>query len=130
MGILDEQLDAALSKPISPPIIRSTELKPAPAPDFLTGDQRLIWDMFEECKVLCVQKNLDYGSSVFKIPAFAPECAADTAIRVRMSDKFERITNLIRSGNQQVKSESIEDTLKDLGVYCFLAVIARRHKKT
>ena len=69
---------------------------------------------------LLLRKNSDYGNSVWKPPILAPECSVSTAIRVRMSDKIERITNLLKSGSQEVVSESIDDTLRDLGAYCLL----------
>ena len=42
----------------------------------------------------------------------------------RISDKFNRIENLILNGNAQVKDESLIDSLKDLACYCVMTVMA------
>lgn len=64
-------------------------------------------------------KNSDYGSSAWESPELAPECDANAAIRVRMSDKIKRIKSLLNKP-PEVASESLEDTIKDLGAYCLL----------
>ena len=68
---------------------------------------------------LCERKNADYGSS-----------ASDTykkfgmnAYLVRMNDKLNRAITLVNNDNQQVKSESLRDTLIDLANYSVLAII-------
>lgn len=66
-----------------------------------------------------IAKNTDYGSSVFEVPVLAPECDAGAAIRVRMSDKINRVKTLLKNV-ALVKSESIEDSIGDLGAYCLL----------
>lgn len=65
------------------------------------------------------RKNADYGSS-----------ASDTykkfgmnAYLVRMNDKLNRAITLVNGDNQQVKSESLRDTLIDLANYSVLAII-------
>lgn len=98
---------------------------PTPCPAHLMGDQRLIWEIFEAQKVLAIQKNIDYGSSFAKAPAFAPHLDPCDAILVRMSDKLERIRTL-RGKNPAVASESLSDTMRDLGTYAFLWVIAQQ----
>lgn len=69
---------------------------------------------------LLLRKNSDYGSSAWKAPVLAPECDSDAAMRVRMSDKIERICSLLPKGDPEVSSESLEDTIRDLGAYCLL----------
>ena len=69
---------------------------------------------------LLLRKNADYDSSAWKRPVLAPECDTDTAMRVRMSDKIERITSLLSKGDPEVVDESIRDTVRDLGAYCLL----------
>ena len=69
---------------------------------------------------LLLRKNADYGGSAWKRPVLAPECDTDTAMRVRMSDKIERITSLLSKGDPEVVDESIRDTVRDLGAYCLL----------
>lgn len=68
---------------------------------------------------LLLRKNADYGGSVFKVPRLAPECSPGTALRVRMSDKIERLEQLLRKNTPEV-AESLEDTIRDLGAYCLL----------
>jgi hypothetical protein len=70
-----------------------------------------------------LQKNNDYGSSVFKEPILCPGLPTTAAIDVRMSDKIERIKNL-KTAKQEVVSESIQDTYNDLGSYCLLRQVA------
>lgn len=72
---------------------------------------------------LMLRKNADYGSAVWEVPVLAPTTDAKTAILVRMSDKVSRIRNLLNA-EQQVKGESLEDTLRDLGAYCLLYLAA------
>lgn len=68
---------------------------------------------------LLLRKNHDYGASAFKSPILQPEMPPRTAIRVRMSDKIQRIMTLIQQ-ESQVKDESIDQTIDDLGGYCIL----------
>jgi len=95
-------------------------------------DVTSIANIFMSSAVTCLRKNRDYGSSVFKVPVFAPDCPAATSIRVRMSDKFERITNLLKlqlQGEGPKVNESLEDTIMDLGVYCFLLLVEMKRQK-
>lgn len=102
------------------------ELDVAPAPDWLSGDQKEIWDVFEKCKIVALQKNHDYGGSVFEAPILTPDMPIDSAIMVRISDKINRLIHLLGGGTQCVKDEKIEDSLLDLSTYCKLAYIARK----
>lgn len=45
-----------------------------------------------------------------------------TGCMVRMSDKFIRISNLIKNPNADQVGESIKDTLMDLAVYCLICI--------
>lgn len=65
-----------------------------------------------------LKKNADYGSSVWKAPALKPGMDAGDAILVRMSDKVSRIASLQENGPEV--SESLEDTMADLGAYALL----------
>lgn len=46
------------------------------------------------------------------------------AALTRISDKFNRIENLILGAENKVPDESIEDSLKDLACYCVMTVMA------
>ena len=76
--------------------------------------------------LLC-RKNQDYGCSVWTIPSLAPDCSAKTAIRVRLTDKFRRLENLlsreINLGDSPKVKESIDDTLLDIAGYCLLHLV-------
>lgn len=65
-------------------------------------------------------KNADYGDSFGQsVKEFGY-----TAALVRMSDKFNRLKNLMRADAQaQVKDESIKDTILDLACYSVMLAI-------
>jgi hypothetical protein len=65
------------------------------------------------------QKNADYGDSFHK--TYLEEGAA--MARIRLSDKLERFKMLTKSKEQQVKDESIRDTLLDLANYAIMTVM-------
>jgi len=84
--------------------------------------QRIAWiGMAWLC--LLLGKNSDYGSSAWKEPVLCPELDAGAAILVRMSDKIERLRTLLGQsggGGAQIATETIDDTIRDLGGYCLL----------
>ena len=65
------------------------------------------------------RKNQDYGNS-FHI-SFQEEGMAMP--RIRLTDKLLRFKNLTKSENQEVKDESIRDTLLDLANYAIMTII-------
>ena len=79
-----------------------------------------------ELMALYARKNHDYGNSF-----------ADTWRKLgpisgitRISDKFNRLCNLMAAKDkQQVKDESIEDTLSDLACYSIMAMIELRRER-
>lgn len=74
------------------------------------------------CKELSdtyAKKNADYGDSVVK----TFDDFGLTAFAVRIADKFNRFTNLVKGRKAEVKDESIRDTLVDMANYCLLAVV-------
>lgn len=73
----------------------------------------------EEIKELYKRKNADYGDSFGK--TFAEEGMAMP--RIRLSDKLERFKRLTRSGVQNVKDESVRDTLIDLANYAIMTIV-------
>ena len=66
-------------------------------------------------------KNNDYGDSFAKVRNEYPE-----AIIVRLMDKLERLKMLLGGRVQQVKDESIDDTLLDLANYCIMELVERK----
>ena len=72
------------------------------------------------------KKNADYGDSFnISLDKYGPIAAL-----TRISDKFNRLENLILSGKQNVSDESIIDTLEDLASYCIMTVINIEKEKT
>lgn len=68
---------------------------------------------------LLLQKNQDYGSSAWNAPALCPNLPVAAAILVRMSDKVSRIAKLASTA-PEVRDESLEDSIRDLGAYALL----------
>ena len=65
-------------------------------------------------------KNSDYGDSF----GLSIEKYGLISALTRISDKFNRLENIILSNKAyMIKSETLEDTLKDMANYCILTVI-------
>lgn len=73
----------------------------------------------DKIHVLYKRKNADYGNSFGK--TFVEEGMAMP--RIRLSDKLERFKRLTKSGVQNVKDESIRDTLMDLANYAIMTIV-------
>lgn len=76
-------------------------------------------DLCDLLNEIYIKKNHDYGDSFGK--TFKEEGYA--MARIRLSDKLERFKKLTRDGGQQVKDESIKDTLLDLANYAVMTVV-------
>lgn len=72
-----------------------------------------------EINELYEKKNKDYGDS-FHL-SFMEEGMA--MARIRLGDKFNRFKTLTKSDSQEVKDESIRDTLIDLANYAIMTVM-------
>lgn len=83
-------------------------------------DQKRIAEKCTEVSTMLLQKNKDYGCSVWHRPTLAPECDPGVAIRVRMSDKIARLTELLNRDSAPDVNESIDDTMLDLAGYIIL----------
>lgn len=64
-------------------------------------------------------KNKDYGDSFGK----SYQEYGLTMACIRLEDKLNRLKALNKNGNQEVKDESIEDTLLDLANYSIMTII-------
>lgn len=85
-------------------------------------------DLLEEMKDLHIRKNSGYAgdspdpwanfrmSEAFGVPAFL-------GVLARMSDKYVRITNLVKNPKNEKVGESIKDTLMDLSAYALIALL-------
>lgn len=67
------------------------------------------------------KKNNDYGDAFTSLRRELPN-----AILVRIFDKYSRLKTLLNGENPQVKSETIDDTLKDLANYCIMELVERQ----
>lgn len=95
-------------------------------------------NFFEDCLRTARAKNSDYCGAGDEANPFANFqnvemlgiCSAEQGFMTRMSDKLSRVASLLSSGQQLVKEESIEDTLKDLANYCALLSAYLHRKQT
>lgn len=89
-----------------------------------------VFEILDSLKDTFVRKNADYGDSFTKVRD--KYNTKFPVILVRLSDKFNRVENLLLKessiSNSEV-NESIEDTLLDLANYCIMEVAARRYSK-
>ena len=72
-----------------------------------------------ELNELYERKNKDYGDSFHT--SFIEEGMA--MVRIRLGDKLNRFKTLTKSNQQEVKDESIRDTLIDLANYAIMTVM-------
>ena len=79
----------------------------------------------DELKDLYHRKNTDYGDSFHK--TYLEEGLAMS--RIRLTDKLERFKRLTRSGEQNVKDESVRDTLIDLANYAIMTIVEMERVK-
>jgi len=87
-------------------------------------DQKRIAEEGIKNLAIMLRKNSDYGSAVWETPVLCPNLPAKEAIFVRMSDKIKRITSLRTKAKIEVTDESLVDTIRDLGNYCSLWIMA------
>lgn len=79
-----------------------------------------------ELVVLQKAKNTDYGDSFSKsVKEFGL-----TAALIPITNKVNRLKQLIQSDSAQVKDESIDDTLKDLACYAIMTLAEREKPVT
>lgn len=57
-------------------------------------------------------------------------CTAEQGVMIRLFDKFQRLSNLIKPGvNAKVKDESVEDTIHDARNYLAILLDLRKEKE-
>ncbi len=86
-----------------------------------TEDIRKIFTEFGD---IFTKKNVDYGNSFAEFGVLG--------VVIRMNDKMNRIKQLIKNGkeNREVKDETIEDTIRDLGVYCGMCLMLLKQEES
>lgn len=65
------------------------------------------------------KKNADYGDSFMK----SMDEFGMTAALIPITNKVNRLKQLVLKGDAQIKSESIDDTLRDLACYAIMTII-------
>lgn len=100
----------------------------------VTGGDPAYLQLLEDMKQLHIKKNAGYsGDSIDRWANFrlAETFGVSTflGVMVRMSDKWIRITNLIKNPSFDQVGESIDDTLFDLAAYALIAICIRRENK-
>lgn len=85
--------------------------------------------IFNETRDLVLKKNQDYGDSFLNKLALLPELDAETAIKVRISDKIARLKNLCYQKEISPLNESINDSIQDLIGYFALWLVVRGNKQ-
>lgn len=77
-------------------------------------------ELCKEMNVLYAKKNHDYGDSFHEM--FIEEGWASA--RIRLTDKLKRFKQLTKNpDSQQIKDESVRDTLIDLANYALMSVL-------
>lgn len=77
--------------------------------------------VFDEAEEIMLGRHKDYGPD--NIARAYPDPL--TALVVRMSDKLERIKNLLRQGDGQVYGERLRDSWIDLANYALIGVMVQ-----
>ena len=78
-------------------------------------------ELCENMHDLYKRKNADYGDSFSQLRKKYPN-----AICIKLTDKLDRLSNLMRPGYAPQVDESIEDTLMDLANYALMELTERK----
>lgn len=100
----------------------------------VTGGDPTYLQLLEDMRQLHIKKNAGYaGDSADRWANFRLSesfgVSPPLGVLVRMSDKWIRITNLIKNPSFDQVGESIDDTLLDLASYALIAICIRREGK-
>ena len=79
----------------------------------------------KELRRIYVAKNNDYGDSV----SDTYKKFGDVSFVVRITDKINRVTSLLKAKEQLVVDEKIDDTIKDMVNYGLLWLIEKEIEK-
>ena len=79
----------------------------------------------KELRGIYVAKNNDYGDSV----SDTYKKFGDVSFVVRITDKINRVTSLLKAKEQLVDDEKIDDTIKDMVNYGLLWLIEKEIEK-
>lgn len=91
-------------------------------------------ELFDGALVLTKAKSTDYSGTTDAFANFQlvetltqGKITAEMGIVVRMSDKLQRISNLLLAGKAEVKDERVADTCRDLMIYAGILYIMTQH---
>ena len=91
------------------------------------------YDALDELRMLHDSKISDYANATnpYKNLQGVERIGIEAwrGIVIRLMDKFERVENFCRKGEFAIKSESLEDTFKDIAIYSTLAMILYRKEE-
>lgn len=82
-------------------------------------------DILKEMSDVHRRKNADYGNNFHK----RYEKYGFLTALLRLTDKMERLENIYKKGEIQVKDESVEDTLLDLANYAVMTIVELKNGK-
>lgn len=87
--------------------------------DNVNEQVRAFYKLTEELTRIYSRKNYDYGDS------FTESMNEDGMLvaKIRLGDKFRRLSTLINNDDIQVKDETIKDTLMDMAGYALMTVM-------
>lgn len=85
----------------------------------MANKYELHMDICNELNALYQRKNHDYGDSFGKSYA---EWGLPMSC-IRLDDKLNRLKSFAKGGEQQVKDESVRDTLMDLANYAIMTLV-------
>lgn len=85
----------------------------------MTDDERRHKKILDEMADTFSKKNSDYGNAFEEI---LDDFGASYAVG-RLKEKLKRLTQLVVSNKQEVRDESIEDTLLDMANYAVLTIM-------
>lgn len=91
----------------------------------MTDDERRHRKILDEMADTFSKKNSDYGNAFEEI---LDDFGASYAVG-RLKEKLKRLTQLVVSNKQEVKDESIEDTLLDMANYAVLTIMWLQKQK-
>jgi hypothetical protein len=86
-------------------------------------DQKKIAEVGIGIVTTLLKKNRDYAGSAYQSPCLLQSLTPRQGIQVRMSDKIQRLQNLLKGNTAEVK-ESVEDSMTDLSGYAILWLTA------
>lgn len=118
---VETELDIKLTESLSPPELTISKTETVTTDSTKFDIHR---DICDTLNTLYRAKNADYGDSFANTRK-----VVSNAILVRLNDKISRLNSLMRGNKQQVKDESIKDTLMDLANYAILELVEMECEK-